>query len=119
MNDSREEVSAMLSWVKQNLGSDIPIHFSRFYPQYRMNNVPPTPAETMEMCRTTAREMGFPYVYLGNLRRPGGEDTLCPNPQCPQRETPLIARAGFQILSNRWWREKCPACGASRGRVWA
>ncbi len=119
MNDSPEEINAMLAWVKQNLGTEIPIHFSRFHPQYRMKNVPPTPAETMEMCRTTALEMGFPFVYLGNLRRPGGEDTLCPNKECPERTTPLIARAGFRILSNRLVAGKCPACGAAVAGVWS
>lgn len=119
MNDTDEEVRAMAKWATSSLGRRVPIHFSRFFPMYRMQNLPPTPAETLERCREIAKAEGAAFVYIGNLRAAGDEDTFCPNPECPTATEPLIQRAGFRVLKNRLVNGRCPACQEAIPGVWA
>jgi len=109
LNDSKDELHALATWVK-DLSPDIPLHFTAYYPAYKMS-LPPTPSETLEKARDIAMEVGLKYVYTGNVPGHPGEDTYCPN--C---KTKLIQRFGFTVTNNILLREgskaKCPECGA-------
>lgn len=76
-NDNVNELKDFSSWVKEALGEDTPVHFSRFHPDHRMLDTPSTPRKTMEKARKIARNEGLNFVYIGNL--PADNDTRCPN----------------------------------------
>ena len=67
LNDSEREVIAMCQWITQNLGTDVPLHFSRFHPQYKLTNLPSTPIKTLERSWQIAKDNGLKFVYLGLL----------------------------------------------------
>jgi pyruvate formate lyase activating enzyme len=105
MNDSPEEIDELAAWIC-SLSPDIPLHLSRYFPNYVMD-IPPTPVSTLVKCREVAsRHLRF--VYVGNAEIPGGNDTVCPS--CGET---LIERRGF--LSVRVYLDgtACPKCGAS------
>jgi len=110
LNDSREEITELVDWLS-GVSDEIPIHFSRFFPQYRMNDVPPTPAETLEMAYSIAREK-LKYVYVGNIFIEGTEDTRCP--ECGEV---VISRVGYNV-NIKGENGRCPACGAEIKGVW-
>src|SRR4030042_439479 len=66
-NDEMSVVKEMCLWIKKELGPDTPIHFSRFYPLYKLKNLPPTPVSTLEKARPAALSSGLEYVYVGNI----------------------------------------------------
>jgi pyruvate formate lyase activating enzyme len=105
MNDSAEEIRAKSRWVKQELGPDVPMHFTRFHPTYKLTKLPKTPVKTLERCREVAMESGLRYVYLGNVLGHEGENTFCPF--CGKL---LIERIGFKVLKNVLKDGACPAC---------
>lgn len=106
VNDNMEEIKKMCEWIKKNLGSDIPIHFSRFYPQYKLANLPPTPLETLEKAARIAQKTGLKFVYIGNV--PGN---IFENTWCPKCKKLLIERRGFEVLRNNIVKGKCKFCG--------
>lgn len=89
-NDSKEEISSMIEWIITNLSDQVPLHFSRFHPDWQLKNLPPTPISTLEMAYNTAKDMGLKYVYIGNVRNDNYNSTFCPS--CNSR---LIHRTGF------------------------
>ncbi len=103
LNDSREEIGSFVSWVAA-LDREIPVHFSRYYPQHRLE-LPPTPVATMEQTWETAREK-LSYVYLGNLPDARRSSTFCPS--CSRL---LIERYGYSIKNRGLEQKKCRACG--------
>jgi pyruvate formate lyase activating enzyme len=106
-NDSDEDLKALVEFVA-DVGVEIPLHFTRFYPHYKMNQVPPTPVETLEKAQKMAMEAGIKYVYVGNVPGSDGENTRCP--ECGEL---LIKRDGFSIGSNNLKKDKkCPECRA-------
>ncbi len=105
LNDSEEEIRRLCGWILKELGPDIPLHFSRFHPAYRLRNLPPTPYDTLQKARTIGIQEGLHFVYIGNAPGLGGEDTACPS--CKQT---VIRRRGFQILENRIPDGVCPSC---------
>ena len=113
LNDKDEEFTQLSRWIVQNMGRETPVHFSRFHPAYRMRNLPPTPEATLDRARDIARAEGLYYVYIGNVRRPGGEDTLCH--ACGEV---LVERRVYTILQNRIRNGKCPKCGATIYGLW-
>jgi pyruvate formate lyase activating enzyme len=113
LNDDPEEIKAMCQWIKDNLGPDVPLHFSRFYPMYKLKNLPPTPIKTLEKAREIALETGLHYVYIGNVPGHEGENTYCPD--CGKL---LIRRFGFSILENHINNGKCEYCGQEISGVW-
>lgn len=114
LNDSDQELRNLVKWMKTDLGSDIPIHFTRFHPQYKMQNLPPTPVKTLERAREIALSEGIHYVYVGNVPGHSGEHTYCPDCQ-----KILIQRKGFWILENRIKKGKCPDCNKVIPGVWS
>ncbi len=77
-NDSDAELDEMTSWIVEHLGPDVPLHFSAFHPDYRMLDVPPTPASTLVRARAIARANGVRYAYTGNVHDVDGGSTYCP-----------------------------------------
>ena len=76
-NDNYNEIRKMARWIKENLGENVPLHFTRFYPMYKLKNLPPTPFETLKKAREIAMEEGLKYVYTGNVGDPKTESTYC------------------------------------------
>jgi pyruvate formate lyase activating enzyme len=113
LNDSPEEIKTMCDWVNENLGNGTPIHFSRFFPQHKLQHLPTTPIESLLNAQSLANEVGLSYVYLGNLIDRGGEATFCPS--C---RTKLIDRRGYKIISSRLSDGKCPDCNQSISGIW-
>jgi len=91
-NDSDEEIDAMTHWGVDNLGPDVPWHFTAFHPDWKMLDVPPTPAATLTRAREIARRNGVRHAYTGNVHDEAGQSTYCH--QCG---TTLIGRDGYEI----------------------
>ena len=106
LNDREEEFREFARWVVEELGDDTPVHFSRFFPHYRLTNLPPTPLETVERAYRIAREEGLKFVYIGNAPGHQGENTYCP--KCGK---PLIVRWGFEIEEYHVKDGRCEYCG--------
>jgi len=107
LNDKEEEIRAFARWVVENLGDDTPVHFSRFFPHYKLMHLPPTPIETMDMAYRVAKEEGLKFVYIGNVPGHPGENTYCPS--CGK---PLIVRYGFEIAEYHITPDgRCEYCG--------
>jgi pyruvate formate lyase activating enzyme len=113
LNDSEAEIRELCAWVKANLGRQVPVHFTRFHPTYRLTNLPPTPVATLETAWKIGKAEGLEFVYLGNVPGHPGESTTCP--ACGAM---LIQRLGFRILANRLAGGACPDCGRSIPGYW-
>ncbi|MHC4310053.1 MAG: AmmeMemoRadiSam system radical SAM enzyme [Planctomycetota bacterium] len=113
LNDKPEQIRELAGWIKANLGGDTPLHFSGFYPQYKMKNLPSTSLQTLETAREIAINEGLDYVYIGNVRSKEGENTYCPG--CT---SVLIERKGYTILQNRLKDGRCPDCKKEIYGVW-
>jgi len=104
-NDKSEELEAFCDWAA-SVSKDIPLHFSRFHPDYKMTSIPPTPMGTLEMAFNTAKEKGMRFVYLGNIM-PGDKSE---NTYCPKCNELLIERWGFNVQRNNLKSARCPNC---------
>jgi pyruvate formate lyase activating enzyme len=114
LNDDLAMIRRMARWIRDELGADTPLHFSRFQPMYRMRNLPPTPVETLERARDEALDVGLRYVYIGNVLGHEGEST-----HCPRDGTLLIARTGFWVTENHLTADgRCPVCQEKIPGVW-
>ncbi len=113
LNDDVEDIRRMCMWIKEELGPGTPLHFNRFYPLYRLANLPPTPVSSLDAARETAMEAGLHYVYIGNVMGHEGQHTLCPG--CG---TELIHRVGFMIDPPRIEGGRCPDCDHSVPGIW-
>ena len=105
LNDSEDELRQLAEFIK-NLDAGIPWHVSRFHPYYKMNDLPPTPVETLVRAREIGLEAGLRYVYTGNIPGDKGENTYCYN--CGKL---LIKRFGFSVLENKIENSRCYNCG--------
>jgi pyruvate formate lyase activating enzyme len=113
LNDKPDDIRKLARWIKENLGSETPLHFSGFYPQYKMRHLPSTSLKTLETAREIGISEGLYYVYIGNVRSKEGENTYCPD--C---KSMLIERIGYAILQNRLKDGRCPDCGREIYGVW-
>ncbi|UCE99550.1 MAG: AmmeMemoRadiSam system radical SAM enzyme [Planctomycetota bacterium] len=113
LNDKPEQIRELSRWVKSNLGSETPLHFSRFFPRYKMRHLPQTSSKALDMAREIAIDEGLDYVYIGNILSEFGENTYCPG--CKRL---LIERKGYTILQNRLRKGCCPDCGKEIYGVW-
>ncbi|MDH3583731.1 MAG: AmmeMemoRadiSam system radical SAM enzyme [Phycisphaerae bacterium] len=77
-NDSDEETRKMCDWIVTNLGTDVPVHFTAFHPDFKMMDTPATPHETLIRARRLALESGIRYAYVGNVHDVTNESTYCP-----------------------------------------
>lgn len=105
MNDSIEELKSIASFIRDELGAEVPWHISRFHPDYKMLDTPPTPPETIHKARGIGVEAGLRYVYTGNLPGDPGTNTYCFN--CNE----LAIKRDFYNTENLARDGKCPACG--------
>jgi pyruvate formate lyase activating enzyme len=112
-NDDPAQVKAMCRWINDELGPDVPLHFTRFYPLYKLKSLPPTPLATLEKARTTALEEGLHFVYIGNLPGHPGEHTVCP--KCGVL---LIQRLGYQVQMGQFKDGHCLNCGLPIPGIW-
>jgi len=106
--DKPEEVKKMCQWIKENVGPDVPVHLSRFWPNYQLTNLPSTPEETLIKVRQICIEQGLNYVYTGNIDNQEGNATYCPD-----NGKVLIQRDGYVVGKNsidkNGQSEKCPS----------
>ncbi|MBN2382528.1 AmmeMemoRadiSam system radical SAM enzyme [bacterium] len=118
LNDSVSEFERMCTWIVSELGADVPLHLSRFYPQYQLTNVPPTPISQLDMARNIALEAGIRYVYIGNVPRHEAENTYCP--KCHKK---LIERRGYAVTMNvikiKDDKGFCPDCQTEIAGIWS
>jgi pyruvate formate lyase activating enzyme len=77
-NDDDAEIAAECAWIRDNLGVDVPVHFTAFHPDYKMTDTPRTPPETLTRARRMAVAEGLRYVYTGNVHDTAGGTTTCP-----------------------------------------
>ena len=106
-NDSEKELQEMTLWVVENLGPDVPMHFSAFHPDWKMRNIPRTPTATLLMARNIALANGVNYAYIGNAHDKTADSTYCH--QCGEL---LIGRDWYQL--SEWNLDKdgtCLSCG--------
>jgi pyruvate formate lyase activating enzyme len=113
LNDDLEQLRALSRWVAQELSPDIPLHFSRFHPQYKLTNLPPTPVERLDQAREIALEEGVRFVYVGNVPGHPGNNTYCPS--CGE---PIIIRQGFAVREYHLAGGVCTHCGEAIPGVW-
>jgi pyruvate formate lyase activating enzyme len=107
-NDSDAELDALSQWIMRELGPDVPLHFSAFHPDWKMQDVPSTPASTLTRARRIAQQAGLRYVYTGNVHDVAGGTTSCPT--C---HAPLIVRDWYDILQYHVTPDgHCPECRA-------
>ena len=105
LNDSDRELTELAEWVARDLTCDVPIHFSAFHPDYKLQDIPATPPETLRRARAIARKAGLRYVYTGNVHDREGDATYCPG--CG---VAVIERDWYEILSTRLDGDRCAAC---------
>jgi pyruvate formate lyase activating enzyme len=111
INDDLKELRNIAQFMAEELGLDTPWHLSRFFPHYKMSNIPPTPVQTLQSAYEIGKEEGLKYVYLGNV---GGES----NTKCHHCDALLIRRHGYWIPENHLIEGKCPKCGTLASGVW-
>ncbi len=104
-NDTKEDFSMLCDWVVENIGVEVPVHFSRFWPIYQLKNLPPTPEEVLTLARDVAMSKGIHYAYVGNC--PGHEGN---NTYCPVCKNLIIGRRGYLILEYNIIGDKCKFC---------
>ncbi len=113
LNDQPDRIRQLVQWIKTNLGSDTPLHFSRFFPMYKMRHLPATSPKTLDMAREIAVSEGLEYVYIGNIMSESGQNTYCPS--CKKL---LIERSGYTIMQNQLKNGRCPDCQKEIAGVW-
>lgn len=113
LNDDMQTIEKMCLWIKDNLGEDTPLHFSRFTPMYQLKNLYLTPVATLEQAKAVAEKVGLKFVYIGNLPGHPAEHTFCPD--C---KTLLIERIGYTIKQNNIIDGKCKSCGRPIPGIW-
>jgi pyruvate formate lyase activating enzyme len=111
--DNFDMISRMCEWLVNNNFTDNPLHFSRFYPQYKLSESTITPAETLVKARDIAIKSGMHHVYIGNV--PG---TTSDNTICPKCQKIIIERTGFDIGYNYITLGKCPFCKETINGNW-
>lgn len=113
LNDGESEIREMSRWMAGEVGTDVPLHFTRFQPMYLLKSLPPTPVATLEAARRIARSEGLRYVYLGNV--PGHQ---AENTDCPKCGSLLIERLGYEIRAVNLKGGSCPSCRTPIPGLW-
>lgn len=113
LNDDEAETRKLAEWILAHLGPDVPLHFTAFHPDFKLQDKPRTPPETLHRARKIAREVGLHYVYEGNIFSDGG------NTHCPQCSTLLIERSWHDVRKNVLKKGACSKCGHNIPGHWA
>lgn len=111
VNDSDKEIHKMAKFISSELGTDIPWHISAFYPNYKMQETPPTSLESMQRAKEIAKSYGIKYIYLGNI----ANDT---STYCDKCGTKIIDRNGYKVKILDFKDSKCPTCQNKIKGVW-
>ena len=109
-NDSEKEIEELCKWISENLGRHVPLHFSRFFPCYKLEHLEETSLKTVEMAKKIGSKY-LDYVYIGNLSK---EE----NTYCPECKSLLIERKGYNILQNNIIKGRCE-CGKEIEGIWS
>jgi pyruvate formate lyase activating enzyme len=113
LNDDDTMLRGLIDWVLGEIGPDVPVHFTRFHPNYQMRNLPPTPIATLERARDMAIDRGLHYAYVGNVPGHPGNHTYCP--ACKKA---VIQRRGFFIDALHVKNGRCTFCRQKIAGVW-
>ena len=113
LNDTDPEFKTLARWIRSELGLDVPIHFSRFHPQYLLKNLPPTPLKTLERAKAIADAEGLHYAYIGNVPGHPAESTYCP--KCRRA---VVQRVGYTIEAVHLKKGRCRYCQQAVPGVW-
>ena len=111
--DNLDDIRKMCKWLSDNGFKETPLHFSRFYPLYKLEQLPPTPVEILNTAYKIASDEGLKFVYTGNI--PGSEIS---NTKCPSCKSTLVVRQGYRIATNNITGGKCNKCGNKIEGVW-
>jgi pyruvate formate lyase activating enzyme len=114
LNDSDRMLRALADWVIGEVGPDVPLHFTRFHPDYRLQNLPPTPVSVLDKAREIALARGIRYVYVGNVPGHPGNHTWCPG--CGKV---VVRRNGFFVTELNIDRGRCRSCRTAIAGVWS
>jgi len=112
-NDDSDMISRMCDWLLKNGFENYPIHFSRFYPTYKLTQIPPTPVSTMENAAQIALKAGIKYVFVGNVPGSAYSNTICHS--CKKT---IISRVGYSVGQININDGKCKFCNAPVHGVW-
>jgi pyruvate formate lyase activating enzyme len=112
LNDDPAETRKLAEWILTNLGSDVPLHFTAFHPDFKLRDKSRTPPATLHRARSIAREAGLHYVYEGNIHSDAA-NTVCP--KCGEL---LIRRSWHDVLENRLRNGACGRCGFEIAGKW-
>ncbi len=112
LNDDPDETRKLAEWVLTHLGPDVPLHFTAFHPDFKLQDKPRTPSETLHRARAIAREAGLLYVYEGNIYSEAA------NTYCPNCAALLIRRSWHDVLENQIKHGSCSQCGFAIPGVW-
>lgn len=113
LNDDPKMIDEMCRWIKENLGVDTPVHFTRFFPNYKLTHLSPTPVAALESAYEIAKRKGLRYVYIGNVPGHLRNSTFCPS--CGKR---VIYRIHFDIIEMNLVTGRCRFCNASVAGKW-
>lgn len=113
LNDQPEAIKSEIEWIRKNLGLSVPLHFTRFNPQYKLKGLPPTPVSTLDRARKEALKAGMQYVYTGNIPGHEGNHTYCP--KCNKI---AVERLSFKVLKNNHKNGVCDNCGFQLHGKW-
>lgn len=114
LNDDPKMIEEMCRWIRENLGTDTPIHFTRFFPNYKLTHLSPTPVSTLESAYEIAKRNGLRYVYIGNVPGHIRNSTYCPS--CNRR---IIHRSHFDIVEMSVVNGRCKFCNVPVSGRWA
>ena len=112
-NDDLQQIRAMSRWIKTELGPEVPLHFTRFTPLYKLKSLAPTPVATLEQAWKTALDEGLHFVYIGNVPGHEAEHTTCP--KCKAR---VIERTGYRVQTVHLQDGKCTKCSQPIPGIW-
>lgn len=105
LNDGMEEVTALARWVHDSLGDDVPLHFTAFHPDFKLQDKPPTPPATLHRAREAALQAGLKFVYEGNILSDGIHT------YCPRCHALLVRRFWNTVVECRIEQGACSSCG--------
>ncbi len=106
-NNSEENIRSLVNFMADEVGVEVPLHFTRFFPYYELKDLPPTAISDLELAYKIAKDAGMKYVYVGNVPSSDGENTYCY--RCGKL---LVGRNSYTIQENNLKQGKCPECGA-------
>ncbi len=112
LNDAPEETRRLADWILENLGPDVPLHFTAFHPDFKLQDKPRTPPETLHRARAIALEAGLHFVYEGNIYSEAANTT------CPRCGGVLVRRSWHTVETNKMRNGTCPECGLRVPGVW-